>query len=104
MTKENLGLPSASKASTYQQNREKLEYPAGYAFMSKTEIKRAYDALLRENENLKKEERIKLEKNLLLERELYQNEIEINRQKKEIIDLYGRLNKDKEYNAIMVAG
>jgi predicted nucleic acid-binding Zn-ribbon protein len=48
-----LGLPSASKASTQQQDREKLEYPAGYAFMSKTEIRRAYDAILIENRGLK---------------------------------------------------
>lgn len=65
MTKRNdLGLPSENQVLTYQQNREsiKLEYPVGFAFMSKGELIRSYEALMRDRQkDLYEIERLKSE-------------------------------------------
>lgn len=65
MTKRtDLGLPSAIKDSTYQQNRDtiKLEYPVGFAFMSKGELIRSYEALMQDRQkDLFEIERLKSE-------------------------------------------
>jgi hypothetical protein len=62
MTKADLGLPSGIKDATYQQNRAsaKLEYPGGFAFMSKAELRKAYESLNWENYRLKQEKEARI--------------------------------------------
>jgi hypothetical protein len=104
MTMTVSGSHSGNQVSTYQKNSAKIDYPVGFAFMSKGELRKAYTALLIDAEKTKREYISLLQKKLLMERELYQNQVEINRQKKEIIELYDKLNSENTHVALMVAG
>lgn len=102
------GVFSASQAST-SNNRTtatKTIHPelANVFAKSKGEIIRQFSFALDEKEKLKQDNSKQLQHNLQLERELLQAQQENNRQKREIIELYDRINVNKEYSAIMIAG
>lgn len=94
MTKADLGLPSASKASTYQQNRG---IKPEIAFMSKAELRKQIESMHLNEERL-------LREILRLKRQRTEDLTIMNKQQEKIINLHSRINSESEMSPLMKAG
>jgi hypothetical protein len=94
MTKADLGLPSGSKAATYQQNRG---IKPETAFMSKAELRKTI-------ESMSLNECFLLREILRLKRQRTEDLATMNNQQEKIIVLYNRINSESNVSPLMKAG